>query len=334
MLTGVALTDPSDASGTGLYSIAAQDWSTDLAEAFGVDARLLPPIVPSGSPAGTITRDAARATGLAEGTPVAAGAADNAAAALGAGVVRPGQLMISVGTSGTLLAPNVCEPDTSGRCHLFRDATDGWYSMAVVLSAGGALSWWGQVTGGDLGQLGEEAAEIPPGSEGLTMLPYLSGERMPRNRPDARGGFVGLSLAHRRAHLTRAVLEGAAFALADGLLCLKEVGIQSEHAILTGAASSHPIWQEVLALALPGLELAQARLAEGAALGAALLGFQASGRSLEELLGEIVSVEPLAPPPRTAADKAAVAAAYIRFQAASNDPLLTAARESIDEESQ
>ncbi|MEO8091426.1 MAG: xylulokinase [bacterium] len=324
MMTGVPLAEPSDASGTGLYSIIERDWGADLAEAYGVDARMLPPIVGSGEGAGSVTAAAAKATGLVQGTPVAAGAADNAAAALGSGVTSAGQLMVSVGTSGTVLAPTGGEPDPSGRCHLFRHATgDGWYSMAVVLSAGGALSWWQGVAGADLEILAEEAERAPAGSDGVVMLPYLSGRRMPSNEPGARGSFVGLSLSHGRAELTRAVLEGAGFALADGLFSLREIGVTAKRAVITGAASAHRIWQEILGLAMPDLRLERALPAEGAALGAALLGFQVAGRPLEPLLEGMLTFEPVPAADVPESGRDAVAAARRQFQALSHDPLLT-----------
>lgn len=324
-LTGVAATDHTDASGTGLYSPATGDWSDELAAAYGVSRHLLPPLVESAAAAGEVTLAAARETGLPAGTPVAGGAADNAAAALGAGVTRPGELLISVGTSGTLLAP-VDGPvaDPSGACHLFRHAVAGrWYSMAVALDAGGALAWWQRVAGAPLDELVEEAAGVAPGSAGAVALPYLSGRRMPETGPPARAALTGLSLAHGRGHVTRAVMESAAYALADGLACLRRLGVDAGDAVLTGGATRHPLWREILALALPGVRFQRPARGDGAALGAALLGLAAAGRPLDEVLADVRTRHELERPATEPVARAAVASGYERFRALSDDPLVS-----------
>ncbi len=326
-LTGAVAADHSDASGTGLYGVAEEGWSGELAALAGVDVRLLPPILESGACAGTVTDAAARVTGLPAGVPVAAGAADNAASAFGSGVTRPGRLIVSVGTSGTLLAP-VAAPaaDPTGACHLFRHAEPGsWYLMAVALNAGGALGWWQQASGTPLDELAQAAAAVAPGSDGVVALPYLSGRRMPRNQPHARATVTGLTLAHGAGHVARALIEGAAYALADGLACLRAAGVAAREAIVTGGATRHRIWQEALTLALPELTLLRAPVDEGAARGAALLGLQAAG----------LAIDPTAFPPAeqpllddtgalTPAAYSAVADGLARFRALSDDALLTA----------
>jgi xylulokinase len=326
-LTGVAAADHTDASGTGLYSPATGDWSDELAAAYGVSRRLLPPLLESSEAAGEVTPAAARATGLPVGTPVAGGAADNAAAALGAGVASLGELLLGVGTSGTLLAPLAAPTaDPSGACHLFRHVLPGrWYALAVALDAGGALAWWQAVTGAPIEQLAAEAAAVAPGSAGVVALPYLSGRRMPRSQPAARAALTGLSLAHGRGHITRAVIESAAYALADGLGCLERLGVHPRDAVLTGGATRHRIWREVLALALPQLRFRSAAPADAAAVGAAMLGLTASGIPLEQVLARArASSEPEdPPPPATATATAAVATGYERFRALSDDPLVS-----------
>jgi xylulokinase len=326
-LTGVAAADHTDASGTGLYSPASGGWSDELAAVYGVDRRLLPPLVESAEAAGEVTSAAARATGLPAGVPVAAGAADNAAAALGAGVVDAGDLLISVGTSGTLLAPLAAPvPDPSGACHLFRHAPRGrWYALAVALDVGGALAWWQRVTGVPIDELTAEAAAVAPGSAGLVALPYLSGSRMPVSRPAAGAALTGMSMAHGRGHVTRAVMESAAFALADGLGCLERIGVAAREAVVAGGAARHRLWREILSLALPRLRLRQATHPDSAALGAALLGRAAAGAALEQALdGGRASADPwVADSLATAGPVDAVAAGYDRFRTLSNDPLLT-----------
>lgn len=324
-LTGAAAADHTDASGTGLYSPARGGWSDELATAYGVDRRLLPPLVESAEVAGEVTPEAARATGLPAGVPVAAGAADNAAAALGAGVVDPGHLLISVGTSGTLLAPlATAEPDPSGACHLFRHAPRGrWYALAVALDVGGALAWWQRVTGVPIDELAAEAADVAPGSAGLVALPFLSGSRMPVSRPAGGAALAGMSAAHGRGHVTRAVMEGAAYALADGLACLERIGVAAREAVVAGGAVRHRLWREVLSLALPRLRLRRAKHADSAAMGAALLGRAAAGVPLSRVLcGGPASHEDWAVD-RPAGAAAAVAAGYARFEELSNDSLLT-----------
>jgi xylulokinase len=323
-LTGAAAAEHTDASGTGLYSPASGGWSDELASAYGVDRRLLPPLVESVEVAGEVTPAAARATGLPPGVPVAAGAADNAAAALGAGVVDAGDLLISVGTSGTLLAPlDAPAPDPSGACHLFRHAPRGrWYALAVALDVGGALAWWQRVTDVPIDELAAEAARVAPGSAGLVALPYLSGSRMPVGRPAGVAALTGVSMAHGRGHVTRAVMESAAYALADGLGCLERIGVAAREAVVVGGAARHRLWREVLSLALPGLRLRLASHADSAAVGAALLGRAAAGAPLEQALGG-ASVDADSGPVGLPSGADAVAAGYDRFRALSNDALLT-----------
>ena len=328
-LTGEVATDPSDATGTGLLGLDGS-WSGELAEAYGIEPRLLPPVIESGEVAGHLTRAAAAATGLAEGTPVATGAADNAAAALGTGVVAPGTLMLSVGTSGTILAPMADpRPDETGRCHLLRHAVPGtWYAMAVVLSAGGALTWWRSVTGRPLDELSSAAAAVAPGSDGVVMLPFLSGRRMPVVDPEARAAFCGMSLSHGVGHLTRAVIEGAAFAMKEGLECIRDLGIDDKDAVVTGGAARHRIWRDVLALALPDLRLATAAPGGGAALGAALLAFAAAGVPLAALVHQIVVHAAIDSPRFTDAEYTAVASGYDQYRSLASTIGSTAAKET------
>lgn len=278
-LTGVIATEPSDASGTLMFDTANLRWSWEVLEAVGVSSGLLPDVGGSAEVLGTVSAEAARATGLAGGTPVVGGGADNACGAAGVGVVAPGDAVASWGTSGTVLAP-MAAPDVDPRlrAHTFCHVLPGvWYLMGVVLSAGGAFAWYRDQLARDLAGAGdanerlmEEAASVPAGADGVTFLPYLQGERTPHRDASARGAFVGLSLAHGRAHLTRAVLEGVTFALADSLAILRELGMAPATMLLTGGGARSPLVRRLQAEVF-GLPVATVNREEGPAYGAALL---------------------------------------------------------------
>ena len=278
-LTGELATEPSDASGTLMFDPAAGQWSADMLAAVDVPAALLPPVGGSSEVLGRVTAAAAEATGLPEGTPVVGGGADNACGAAGVGAVAPGEAVASWGTSGTVLAP-VSAPhvDPGLRAHTFAHvAPDTWYIMGVVLSAGGAFAWYrdrfgaGAPAGPDPSTaLNDEAAAAPRGSAGLTFLPYLQGERTPHRDAAARGAFLGMSLAHDRTHLTRAVLEGICFAMRDSLEILRELGLAPDHLLLTGGGAKSPFIRTLQA-EIYGLPVTTVNREEGPAYGAALL---------------------------------------------------------------
>jgi len=256
-LTGALATDVSDASGTLLFDVRRRCWSEEMVKALGVNGALLPRAYEAPSVVGFVSLDAAKATGLQQGTPVVAGAGDNAAAAVGVNVVDPGVLMLSIGTSGVLFAPLAAYPNRiDGRVHVFCHALpDRWHAMAVTLSAGGSLRWLRDLLGpllpvsGDAAYewLMERAAEAPPGSDGLVFLPYLSGERTPNTDPEARGVFFGLHLGHRVEHLVRAVLEGVAFSQREGLELLRTAGAAAELARGAGSGLRSAVWRQILA---------------------------------------------------------------------------------------
>lgn len=284
-LTGAMATEPSDASGTLMYDPARMRWSDHILNAVGVSRELLPDVGWSSEVLGHVTHDIAALTGLTEGTPVVGGGADNACGAAGVGITTPGEAVASWGTSGTVLAPTA-QPlvDPALRAHTFCHVTQGvWYLMGVVLSAGGAFSWYKQNFARELGDtdaalrlLDEEAERIPPGSEGITFLPYLQGERTPHRNASARGAFLGLSLAHTRAHLTRAVLEGVCFALNDSLSILKELGLSPRHLLLTGGGARSPLIRRLQA-EIFGVPVTTVNREEGPAYGAALLAAVGAG---------------------------------------------------------
>jgi xylulokinase len=277
-LTGEAATEPSDASATLLYDLQADGWAYAVIEALGLRADLLAPLVASDAVAGVLTREAAGSLGLRVGLPVAAGAADTAAAMLGGGLLRPGPVQLTIGTGAQIVTPkNSPEADPSGRTHLYRAAIPGqWYSMAAIQNAGLALEWARKTLGVSWDDVYEEAFAAPPGAGGVVFLPYLSGERTPRFDPAARGAWTGLSLDHTRGHLLRAALEGVAFALREGLEALEDAGIAVPELRLAGGGTADEPWRQLLSdvlgrpLRLLPDEIAPVASARGAAFLAGL----------------------------------------------------------------
>jgi xylulokinase len=250
-----------------------------MMDAVGLPLSLLPAVGGSADVLGRVTAAAARATGLAEGTPVVGGGADNACGAVGVGVVAPGDAVASWGTSGTVLAPTAAPVVDEGlRVHTFCHVVPNtWYLMGVVLSAGGAFAWYREHLARDKAGVGDadalldtEAASVPPGAEGVTFLPYLQGERTPRRDASARGVLSGLSLAHTRAHVTRAVLEGVCFALRDSLTILRDLGVSPNPLVLTGGGAKSALLRRLQA-DVYGVAVSTVNREEGPAYGAALL---------------------------------------------------------------
>lgn len=278
-LTGAIATEPSDASGTLMFNPAKRRWSRELLDAVGLSMQLLPEVGESSAVLGRVTADVGKLTGLTPGTPVVGGGADNACGAAGVGAVVPGTAVASWGTSGTVLAPTP-EPrvDPGMRAHTFcHVAPDLWYVMGVVLSAGGAFAWYRDQVARDLTDsdqrdalLVEEAAAVAPGARGVTFFPFLQGERTPHRNAALRAAFVGLSLAHTRAHMTRAVLEGICFALRDSLTILQDLGVGPRQLLLTGGGSKSAFIRRLQA-DIFGLPVTTVNQEEGGAFGAALL---------------------------------------------------------------
>jgi xylulokinase len=269
-LCGEHAIDVADASGTLLFDVAGRRWSDEVVGALERDPAWLPRALESPEVSGE----------TADGIPVAAGAGDQAAGALGVGVDRPGPLSVVLGTSGVVFAalPEF-HADPAARVHAFCHAAPGeWHAMGVMLSAAGSLRWLRDVAapGVDFGSLVEEAARWEPGAEGLTFLPYLAGERTPHADPDARGSFTGLSLRHDRGALVRAVLEGVAYGLRDSLDLLVELGVKPERGRASGGGARSELWLRIVASVLE-LPLERVEVEEGAAYGAALLGGVAGG---------------------------------------------------------
>ncbi|MDQ4126895.1 MAG: xylulokinase [Actinomycetota bacterium] len=277
-LTGEYATDASDAAGTLLLDVRARDWSGEILEALEIPGEWMPKVHEGPEGTGALRRDVAEELGLPPGIPLAAGGGDNAAAAVGTGIVGPGLVSSSVGTSGVLFAhAREFNPDPSGRLHAFCHAVPGGYHlMGVTLSAGGSLSWWRETLGGDYDKLVEAASEVPPGSEGLVFLPYLSGERTPHLDPDARGAFFGLTARHGAAHMTRAVMEGVVFSLRDALEIMRGLGVPVEDVRATGGGARSAMWRGLQA-DVYGTQIRRTVADEGPAYGAALLAGVASG---------------------------------------------------------
>ena len=290
-LTGELATDAADASGTLLFDVARRVWSEEVLEALEIPVEWLPRVLES-----------PEVSGLTEaGVPVAAGAGDQQAGALGVGVVRPGPLSVVLGTSGVVFAAldhYAC--DREARVHAFCHAVPGvWEAMGVMLSAAGSLRWLRDALapGAVYEQLTSGAARWQPGVEGLSFLPYLQGERTPHADPHARGAFVGLSLVHDRGALVRAVLEGVAYGLRDSLELLRDLGVEPESARVSGGGARSRLWLEIVASVL-GLPLELTAVEEGAAYGAALLGGVAAGvfSGAEEAVEACVRVRDLVQP--------------------------------------
>ncbi len=280
-LIGAHATDKAGAAGTHLFDLAGRDWSAEVVEALGIPPDWLPPTFEGPDVTGSVTPAAAEATGMAAGTPVVAGGGDQAANAVGTGAVDPGVVALSLGTSGVVFtSTDAPEFDPLGRVHAFCHAVPGrWHLMGVMLSAAGSLRWFRDALapGEDFASLAASAAAVPAGADGLLFLPYLSGERTPHPDPLARGAFVGLTVRHQRAHLVRAVLEGVAFGLRDGLELMRDAGIAGVAQIrASGGGTRSEVWRQVLADVL-GAELAITGTAEGAAYGAALLAAVGAG---------------------------------------------------------
>ena len=284
LMTGEKATEPSDAAGTLLFDIRRGRWSEEMIAALQLDPAILPPVRGSAEVTGGLTATAAEALGLGQGTPVVGGGADNAAAAVGSGVVARGAMQTSIGTSGAVVAP-IERPrvDPAMRIHSFNHAVaDTWYLMGVVLSAGAALDWFRRALAGPNGtpptydDLTGEAAAVPPGADGLTFLPYLTGERTPHADSNARGVFAGMHTGHHRGHLTRAVMEGVVFALRDSLELMRRLGVDATEAVAVGGGARNAFWRRMQADAL-GAPVVTVGPQGGAPYGAAILAAMGSG---------------------------------------------------------
>jgi xylulokinase len=283
-LTGVYATEVSDASGTVLLDVSQRRWSSTVLSELGIPESWMPDVVESPTITGHITREAAELTGLKEGTPVVGGAGDQAASGVGTGIVEPGLVSVTMGTSGVVFAYTE-EPsrDPEGRLHTFCHAVpDKWHVMGVTLSAGGSFRWFrdalglserniARLTGVDTYEiLTAEAAQAPAGCEGLLFLPYLTGERTPYPDPNARGSFMGLTLRHDKRHMVRAVLEGVAYSLRDCIELFRDLAIPVNQVRAVGGGARSLVWRQIIADVF-GAELVTINVTDSTAFGAALL---------------------------------------------------------------
>lgn len=289
-LTGEYAAEMSDASGTNLLDVSHRCWSEEILEKLYIDKNLLPPLLESSDPAGRVTAEAAAATGLCEGTVVAAGGGDNACAAVGTGVVVEGRAFTTIGTSGVVFAhSDRVQIDPAGRVHTFCAAVPGAYTvMSCTLAAGLSLKWYRDTfcqaecqAAKEMGVdpyvlLNEEAAQSPLGANRLLFLPYLMGERSPLLDSNARGAFVGLSAIHTRRDMLRAVMEGVMYSQRQNLDVLRGMKVAPDAMLACGGGGTSPFWRQMMAdmFQMPVRTVANR---EGPALGAAILAGVACG---------------------------------------------------------
>ena len=278
-LTGDHATDVADASGTLLFDVARRRWSDDMFRAMNLDSRLVPEAFESPQVTGAVSAEGARATGLVAGTPVVAGGGDQAAGAVGMGIVWPGTVSATIGTSGVVFAATDRPAlDTKGRVHTFCHAVPGrWHVMGVTQAAGLSLRWFRDRfgSGPDDGRdpyerLADEAMSVPAGSDGVLWAPYLMGERTPHLDAEARAALVGLAANHHRGHIIRAILEGVAFSLRDSLEILRQMDVPVSAIRVGGGGARSALWRQVQA-DVYGQAVETVQAEEGAAYGAALL---------------------------------------------------------------
>lgn len=273
-LSGDKASDVADSSGTLYFDVRARKWSSEMLEQFKLDEAILPKVYESTDVTGAVSQKGAEATGLKAGTPVVAGAGDNAAGAIGAGIVKPGSVGVTIGTSGVVfIVTDQPKRDLKGRVHSLCHAVPGrWHMTGVTLAAGQSLKWFREQlgNGASYDELTNEAAKIPSGSDGAVWLPYLMGERTPHLDPNARAAFVGLTASHTRAHLARAVMEGVAFSLREAIDIFRELGAPINEIRLGGGGARSELWRQIQA-DVYGQTVSTIAADEGAAFGAAIL---------------------------------------------------------------
>lgn len=305
-LTGEILSEVSDAAGSLMWDVRNNCWSKTILNALEIPEEWLPEVRGSHEVCGSITESVAKETGLLAGTPVVGGAADQPAGAVGTGVVAPGQVMCSLGTSGVIFAATASpEVDPMERLHTFNHAAPAtWYLMGCMLSAGGSLAWWrdqfadadrraAKKRGVDVYEiLMERAAKVPIGSEGLFFLPYLTGERSPHKDPHARGAFVGLSVRTTPDHMIRAIVEGVTFGLRDCLEVVRRQKVAISEIRATGGGARSPFWRQMLADVFQ-TPIAVLESEEGPAMGGAILAAVGAGeyRDVQQACSKMLKVK-------------------------------------------
>jgi xylulokinase len=305
-LSGDYASDVSDASGTALFDVVQRRWSFELVDKLGLDCAILPRVYESSEITGVITPEAACETGLEPGTPVVAGAGDQAASAVGNGIVKPGVVSCTLGTSGVVFAHSR-QPayDVAGRVHTFCHAVqDAWHVMGVTQGAGLSLQWFRNqfAPGVEYNALTAEAAQAPAGSQGLYWLPYLMGERTPHLDAKARGGWIGLTAKHTRADMIRALLEGVSYSQRDCLDIIEHMGIQVDSVRVSGGGARSAFWRQMLANVF-AKRVVTLETQEGSAYGAALLALVGTGvySSVPEVCKAVIrEVDSISPQPDAA----------------------------------
>ncbi len=296
-LTGVAYSEPSDASGTLLYNLYEDSWDDEVVADLELRRELLPEVTSSQSVAGELSREAAKHLGLCAGIPVVAGAADTAAAALGSGVVDPPTAQLTTGTGAQLIrALQQPQAAPSHGLHLYRAALpERYYAMAAMQNAGLALEWVRDCFGLSWDEFYQLAKDVSAGADGVVFLPHLSGERTPHLNPAARGAWFGLSLGSSSSHMVRAALEGVAFAIREGAEALERLEPLPDLR-LAGGGSTHPLWQQLLADVLHK-PLLVASVTNASARGAALLAWRGVGVENDRAQPEVTErLEPTSSP--------------------------------------
>jgi xylulokinase len=336
-MSGEFATEVSDASGMSVFDVRHRTWSEEMLRALDIPREWMPRCAESHEVTARVSETGAKALGLSAGTPIVGGGGDNAAGAVGNGVVREGIVSASLGTSGVVFASSekfVMEPE--GKLHAFCHALpDTWHVMGVMLSAGGSLRWHRdtisqgrrdqRLENGDSGNnpksqisyddLMSDVASVPPGAEGLIFLPYLTGERCPYPDPLARGAFVGLTLRHTQAHLTRAVVEGVTYGLADSLQLVRDLGIRIDSVLAIGGGARSAVWRQILADVFE-TEITLINSSEGGAFGVALLAGVGAGvwADARQACDATLKVTTRVEPTKDAAARRQYAEAYARYR--------------------
>ena len=303
-LTGVHCCDYSDASGMLLLDVQHKCWSEEMLEICGIRKEQMPALFESSEKVGTLKPEVAKELGLSENCIVAAGAGDNAAAAVGTGTVGDGQCNVSLGTSGTVfISSKEFGVDPNNALHAFAHSDGHFHLMGCILSAASCNKWWMDEIIGTEDYAKEQESIVKLGENHVFFLPYLMGERSPHNDPNARGTFIGMTMDTSRADMTQAVLEGVAFAIRDSFEIAKSLGIQIERTKICGGGAKSPLWRKIIANVL-NVKVDRIASEEGPALGGAMLAAVADGTfaSVEDAAGRIVKIiETIEPEPELAA---------------------------------
>ncbi|MCM1991737.1 xylulokinase [Oceanirhabdus seepicola] len=294
-LSGKFSTDVSDASGTVFFDVENREWSQEMIDVLGIKKEWLPRVYESYEAVGEITHEVAEVFGIPNNVVVVAGAGDQAAGAIGIGAVREGIALVALGTSGVVFSSTEnYHVDEKNSLHSFAHANGKWHQMGVMLSAGASLKWWIESVNETQFYQSylEEAEKIPVGSEKLYYLPYLMGERTPHNDIYAKGCFIGLNITHKKAHMTRAVLEGVAYGLKDSLELLREIGVKVNRVRVSGGGTKSRLWRQIIADVFNAkVETIQSN--EGSAYGAAILASVGTGLfdTVDEACNTLIKVK-------------------------------------------